>query len=257
MRAMPTSSHMMRPSSRWISRMPRLPLTDSSWLIRCCTLSAASLNASWSVVTFGQRRARQVVADRVRDDEVAVGQPLHQRAGAQPVGAVIGEVRFAQHVQARQVAHQVVVDPEPAHRVVDGRVDPHRHLVRILVGDLLVHVEEVAVLLLDRLGAEPLDRVGEVEIHRQAALADAAALVADLLGVARRDVARHEVAEARILALEVVVALRLRESAPAAACRPAVFGTQTRPSLRRLSLISVSFDWCSPRHRNAGRDGSA
>ena len=31
----------------------------------------------------------------------------------------------------------------------------------------------------------------------------------DLLGVARRDVARHEVAEARILALEVVVALVL------------------------------------------------
>ncbi len=27
---------------------------------------------------------------------------------------------------------------------------------------------------------------------------------------------------------------------------PCFFGTQTRPSLRRLSLISVSFDWWSP-----------
>ncbi len=27
---------------------------------------------------------------------------------------------------------------------------------------------------------------------------------------------------------------------------PFCFGTQTRPSLRRLSLISVSFDWWSP-----------
>ena len=41
------------------------------------------------------------------------------------------------------------------------------------------------------------------------ALADAAALVAHLLGVARRDVARDQVAEARVLALEVVVALVL------------------------------------------------
>ena len=163
----------------------------------------------------------EVVAERVRDDEVAVGQPLHQRAGAEAVGAVIGEVRFAEHVQAGNVAHQVVVHPEAAHRVVDGGVDAHRHLVRILVGDLLVHLEQVAVLLLDRRRApSALDRVGEVEVDGEAALADAAAFVADLLGVARRDVARHEVAEARILALEVVVALALGNLVAAAACRP-------------------------------------
>src|SRR6185436_18452709 len=61
----------------------------------------------------------------------------------------------------------------------------------------------------DDVGAEPLDGVREIEVDRQAALADAASLVAHALGVARRDVARHQVAEARILALEVVVALRL------------------------------------------------
>ena len=102
-------------------------------------------------MTFGSVRAGEVVADGVGDDEVAVGQPLHQRARAEPVGAVIGEVRLAEHVQAGHVAHQVVVDPEPAHRVVDGGVDAHRDLVGVLVGDLLVHVEQVAVLLLDRL----------------------------------------------------------------------------------------------------------
>jgi hypothetical protein len=51
--AMPTSSHMMRPSSRWISRMLRRPLIDSRPVICFCTRSADSLNASWSVVTFG------------------------------------------------------------------------------------------------------------------------------------------------------------------------------------------------------------
>ena len=91
----------------------------------------------------------EIVADRERHDEVAVRQTLHQRARAEPVRAVVGEVRFADDVQTRNGAHQVVVHPEPAHRVVHGRVDAHRHVVRILVGDALVHLEQIAVALGD------------------------------------------------------------------------------------------------------------
>ena len=134
----------------------------------------------------------EVVADRVRDDEVAVGEPLHQRARAEPVRAVVGEVRFAEHVQAGDGAHQVVVHPEPAHRVVHGRIDAHRHLVRILVRDALVHLEEIAVALARscprraRLMASAKSRYTP-----QPARADAAAFVADFLRGARRDVARR------------------------------------------------------------------
>ena len=158
----------------------------------------------------GKRGAGDVVRERVRDHEVAVAETLHQRARAEPVGAMVGEVRFAEDVQSRQVAHQVVVNPQAAHRVMDRRVDPHRHLVRILVRDLLVHVEQVAVAHPDDVSAEPFDRVGEIQVHREAAVADAASLVADDFGVARRDVARHQVAEARILPLEVVIAFPVR-----------------------------------------------
>ncbi len=49
------------------------------------------------------------------------------------------------------------------------------------------------------------DGVGEVQVDAPAARAHAAALVAHLLGVARGDVAGHQVAEARVLALQVVV----------------------------------------------------
>jgi len=92
---------------------------------------------------------------------------------------------------------------------VDRGIDPHRHFVRILVGDLLVHVEQVAVLLLDHLGTEACDRVFEIEIDGEPAVADAAAVVGHLLRVARRDVARDEVAERRVLPLEIIVALLL------------------------------------------------
>jgi hypothetical protein len=55
----------------------------------------------------------------------------------------------------------------------------------------------------------------------------------------------HEVAEARVLALEVVVALA-SGIWRGARLSPFFFGTQTRPSLRSDSLISVSLLWWSP-----------
>ena len=85
------------------------------------------------------------------------------------------------------------------------------------------------------------DRVGEIQKDAQATWPDAAALVADLLGRARGDIARRQVAEARVLPLEEIVALGVRDL-----IRPArlagAFGTQTRPSLRSDSLIKVSLD---------------
>ena len=57
---------------------------------------SASRNAGWLVSTLCELVAGEVVADGVGQDEVAVGKPLHQRAGAQAVGAVVGEVGFAE-----------------------------------------------------------------------------------------------------------------------------------------------------------------
>ncbi len=155
------------------------------------------------------RVAGEVVVDGGGEDEVAVGQALHQGRGTQPVRAVVGEVGLTDREQARDGGLEVVVDPQPAHRVVHGRVDPHRHLVRILVGDPLVHVEEVAVPGLDGLAAHALDGVGEVEVDTLSARPHSPALVTDVLGGAGGDVARHEVAEGRVDALQVVVALVL------------------------------------------------
>ena len=154
--------------------------------------------------------AGEVIGDRVGQDEVAVGEALHERGGAEAVGAVVGEVGFAADEQAGDVGLQVIVHPEAAHRVVHGREDAHRLLVRVLAGDVLVHVEQVAVAGADLGFAEALDRGGEVEVDAETLavdhLADAAAFVADFLGGAGGDVARGEVAVARVLAFEEIVA---------------------------------------------------
>ena len=151
--------------------------------------------------------AGQVVTDGVRQDEVAVGQTLHQGRSAEAVAAVVGEVGFADGVEAGDGGHQVVVHPEAAHRVVDGRVDHHRLFVRIDVGDFLIHVEEVAVAGVHDLTAEALEGILEVEEYGLAGVVHTVTGVAALLGGAGSHVTRNEVAEGRVAALEVVVAV--------------------------------------------------
>ncbi len=155
------------------------------------------------------RVAGQVVVDRGRQDEVPVGEALHEGGRAEPVGAVVGEVGLPDGEQAGDGGLEVVVDPQTAHRVMHGGVDPHRDLVRVLRGDPLVHVEEVAVLVLHGLAAHPGDGVGEVQVDALAAGTDATPLVADVLRGAGGDVAGDEVAEGGVDPLQVVVALGL------------------------------------------------
>src|SRR5262249_50070870 len=96
---------------------------------------------------------------------------------------------------------------------------------RVLARDAFVHLEQVAVLLLDVGASEAGDRVGEVQVHAVAARPHAAALVAHPLRGPRRDVAWRQVAEAGIGAFEIVVALGLRVLAR----RPSVAGLLRYP----------------------------
>ena len=85
----------------------------------------------------------------------------------------------------------------------------------------------------------------EVEVDAVLQRPDAAAGVDLALDRAGRDVAGDEVAERRVAPLEEVVALGLGDLLGRALCRRTPSGTQTLPSLRSDSLISVSFDWNS------------
>ena len=93
---------------------------------------------------------------------------------------------------------------------MDGREDAHRHFVRILIRDALVHVEQVAVALFNGLAAQSLDGRGEIEIDAQTAFRRRRGLRRRPFGVARGHVARHQVSKARISPLEVVIAIGFR-----------------------------------------------
>ena len=203
------------------------------------------------VVDLRELRAGDVITDRVREHEIPIGQALHERGRAEAVRPVIGEVRLASHMQAGDGAHEVVVHPQTAHRIVHSRVDTHRPLIRILIRDTLVHVEQIAVAFGNRVLAEALDGIREIQIHAQPARADTATIITGFLGGTRRNISRRQVAEARILPLQEVIALRFRDGGRCAIVPPldrhphaSVVAKRFRHE-RELRLMVAA-------HRNAG-----
>src|SRR3954464_16084754 len=91
-----------------------------------------------------------------------------------------------------------------------GRLNPHRNLVSIFTGDLLVNLEKVAVVFADGVFPKSPNGVSEIEIHAAPAGADAATFVADFLGCPGSDVAWGQISESGVFALEIIVALRIR-----------------------------------------------
>ena len=93
--------------------------------------------------------------------------------------------------------------------IVLNTVDSLGQLAGVDIGNLLVHVKEVAVTLTNLVETQALNALAEVEEHGQTGVVHAEALVATLLGSTRCHVTRHEVAECGIAALEVVVTILL------------------------------------------------
>ena len=159
---------------------------------------------------FFQLRRRQMVADGIRNHKIAVRQPLHQGAGAEAIGAVIGEVRFTQDVQTFDVAHQVVIDPKPSHRIVDSRKDSHWLLVRVFGRNFVVHVKQVAIFLSNRVFTIPLDGIAEVQENGKTSFPNAMTRIAAFFCCARRNIARSQIAVRRVTPFQIVVAFSIR-----------------------------------------------
>ena len=103
---------------------------------------------------------------------------------------------------------------------MDRGVDAHRHVVGVLGRDALVHLEQVAVARPDDVDAEPLDGLLEIEVDRQARFADADCLrrtAAWRRGTRRRAAPGCRSSDSGARGSSPA---RLRESDPAAACRP-------------------------------------
>ena len=155
----------------------------------------------------------EIIRQRVRQNKITVCQTLHESAGSEPVRAVIGKIRFADYKEPGHIAHQVVINPETAHRVVNGGVNSHRHFIGVFAGDLFVNFKQISIPFADGVFPEALNRIGKIEINAAPAGANTAAFVANFLRRARGNIARSKIAVTRIFSLEIIIAICLRDFA--------------------------------------------
>ena len=106
---------------------------------------------------------------------------------------MVREVTLTDSKQTGNGGLKLIVYPDTTHSVVDGGEDHHGvvvlHAVNLAgqlagvdVGNLLIHIEEVAVTLENLVDTETVDRLREVEEYGQTGIVDTVALVATLLG---------------------------------------------------------------------------
>ena len=162
----------------------------------------------------------QIVLDSIRKHEVTVGQSLHEGRSTKAVSTVVREVTLADGEESLHRCLQFIVNPNTTHRIVDSGINHHRVVVvatvgrgtlftGVHVGNLLIHVEEVAITLTDDVDTQTLDSLREVEEHSQTSVVHTEAGIATLLGCTAGHVTGNQVTEGRITALQVVVAVFL------------------------------------------------
>ena len=122
---------------------------------------------------------------------------------------MVGEVSLPDSKEPWYGGHQLVVYPNSTHRVVDSRVDHHRRLVGIIVGNLFVHLEEVPIASLYNVLTETLDSRREVQEDSQPSVIHTIASVTTLLSRTASHVTRDEITEGWITTLEVIVTIFL------------------------------------------------
>ena len=84
---------------------------------------------------------------------------------------------------------------------MDGRIDHHRRFVGVVVGNLFVHLEKIAVLLLHYIFAQTADGIVEVEENGEPRIVYPKAGVTAFFGCTARHVARYEVTKGGVTTL--------------------------------------------------------
>lgn len=206
-----TTSQSDAPSSRWNDSALRPPLQIEEFLGALGHFVFLFLEFAVLGVYRSRAEFSEVIAQGVRKDKVAVRQALHQRACAQAIRAVME--KFASPTTKRpEWSTSNGSPPKVHHGVVRCRVNLHGNFVGVGSGNALVHLEEVVVALDDGFLSEAFNGIAEVEIYAATHFTNTTTFVADFFGAATGDaVARRQIAVARILAFQIVVAFSFRD----------------------------------------------
>ena len=90
---------------------------------------------------------------------------------------------------------------------MDCGVYHHGILIRIYVHNLLIHLEEVTILLLHNIAAQALNGIGKIEVYSKACRTYTITGIATFLGGTRSNVAGHQITKCGVTTFKIVVTL--------------------------------------------------
>src|SRR5690554_6566150 len=93
----------------------------------------------------------EIISNGIRKYKIAVGKALHQSTGTELVCAMIGEIGFSGGVKSRNIGLKIIINPKSAHGIMNSRENSHWPFVGNFSRNILVHIEEISILRLNRI----------------------------------------------------------------------------------------------------------
>ena len=118
--------------------------------IRLCFFKFRGVGRDWSCTDI----ICQIISDGVWQNKITICQALHQCRGTKSVGTMVRKVGLPYRKATWYCCHQVVINPNTSHGVVNSWVDHHRGFVRVLIDNFFIHLKQVAIFCFDDLFAK-------------------------------------------------------------------------------------------------------
>jgi len=80
---------------------------------------------------------------------------------------MIREITFTDGKESGYGCHQLIIDPDPTHGIMNGRVDHHGCFIWIVIYDLFVHLEKVSIFGFYGILAKSPDGICKVQVDRE------------------------------------------------------------------------------------------
>jgi large subunit ribosomal protein L31 len=90
----------------------------------------------------------------------------HKSTGTQSISPMVGKIGLTAGVESRNGGHQVVINPQASHCIMNSRIYPHWSGVGIFAGNLFVHIEQIAVTGLNLILTKSIDGIRKIKIYR-------------------------------------------------------------------------------------------
>src|SRR5690606_27532012 len=87
----------------------------------------------------------EVIPYCIRQYEISIGKSLHKSRSSKAVCSMVTKVGLPGGKTSRNSSFKIVIYPDTTHGIMHRGINHHRSFIRVLIYDLLIHLEKVTV----------------------------------------------------------------------------------------------------------------